>query len=78
MNQCVLDVQTQGLAAGEATVPGTYSKALNAVDPMGLGDISVNTLSRVIGTSGLPAATIDRVSLSCFIFQHGTNLIRRL
>jgi sorting nexin-8 len=42
-------------------VPPIYTKALNAIDPTGTGDVSVNALSRVISTSSLPAATVDRV-----------------
>jgi hypothetical protein len=50
----------------DATVPSIYHKAFAAVDPANVGETSVNLLSRVLGTSLLPAATIDKVScLSC-------------
>lgn len=47
--------------AADATVPSIYNKAFTAVDPDGSGETSVNALSRVLGTSSLPAATIDKV-----------------
>ncbi|KAF7770449.1 hypothetical protein Agabi119p4_6423 [Agaricus bisporus var. burnettii] len=47
--------------AADATVPGIYHRAFAVVDPSGLGDISVNSLSRVLTASGLPASTIDRI-----------------
>jgi hypothetical protein len=50
--------------AGEAVVPAVYNNALSAVDPSGVGEISVSALSRVVGTSGLPAAIVDRVRFS--------------
>ncbi|KAG6845493.1 hypothetical protein H0H87_008390 [Tephrocybe sp. NHM501043] len=45
----------------DATVPNIYTAAFTAVDPANLGEASVNSLSRVLSTSGLPAATIDKV-----------------
>ncbi|KAL0953785.1 hypothetical protein HGRIS_004969 [Hohenbuehelia grisea] len=45
----------------DATVPPVYNLAFAAVDPTGAGETSVNALSRVLGTSSLPAATIDRI-----------------
>jgi len=45
----------------DATVPTIYHKAFAAVDPTNTGDTSVNLLSRVLGTSSLPAATIDKI-----------------
>jgi hypothetical protein len=49
-------------------VPNIYHKAFAAVDPINSGDTSVNLLSRVLGTSSLPAATIDKVKISSPIF----------
>lgn len=45
----------------DADVPSVYNQALAAVDPDNTGETSVNSLSRVLATSSLPAATIDRV-----------------
>lgn len=45
----------------DATVPAIYERAFAAVDISGLGETSVNSLSRVLATSSLPASTIDRV-----------------
>ncbi|EIW79358.1 hypothetical protein CONPUDRAFT_127418 [Coniophora puteana RWD-64-598 SS2] len=45
----------------DATVPPIYNKAFTAVDSAGLGEVSVNSLSRVLATSSLPAATVDRI-----------------
>ena len=42
-------------------VPPIYHKAFAAVDPTGSGDTTVNALSRVLQTSLLPAATVDKV-----------------
>lgn len=56
-------IETQSYIAADATVPGIYHRAFAVVDPSGLGDISVNSLSRVLTASGLPASTIDRVCL---------------
>ena len=47
----------------EASVPSVYHAAFSAVDPAGSGECSVNALSRVLATSGLPASTVERV---CF------------
>ncbi|KXN87384.1 Sorting nexin MVP1 [Leucoagaricus sp. SymC.cos] len=45
----------------DATVPTIYHRAFNAVDNSGMGETSVNSLSRVLATSGLSASTIDRI-----------------
>ena len=52
----------------DATVPAIYNTAFSAVDPTNSGETSVNSLSRVLGTSSLPAATIDRVRKSNHLF----------
>ncbi|KAH9847569.1 hypothetical protein C2E23DRAFT_847870 [Lenzites betulinus] len=46
---------------GEATVPLIYHRAWSAVDPSNTGETSVNALSRALGTSSLPASTVDRI-----------------
>ncbi|TDL23609.1 hypothetical protein BD410DRAFT_768122 [Rickenella mellea] len=46
---------------GDALVPPIYQKAYTAVDPSNTGETTVNALSRVLGTSSLPASTIDRI-----------------
>lgn len=45
-------------------MPTIYNASFNAVDPDNTGETSVNALSRVLSTSSLPAATIDRVRFS--------------
>ncbi|KAJ7623207.1 hypothetical protein FB45DRAFT_924904 [Roridomyces roridus] len=45
----------------DATVPAIYDRSFQLVDPTNSGEVSVNSLSRVLGTSSLPAATIDRI-----------------
>ncbi|KAF5387312.1 hypothetical protein D9757_005774 [Collybiopsis confluens] len=45
----------------DATVPSVYSRAFAAVDPANTGETSVNSLSRVLATSSLPAATVDKI-----------------
>jgi sorting nexin-8 len=45
----------------DATVPSIYHRALATVDPSNFGETSVNSLSRVLATSSLPAATIDKI-----------------
>jgi hypothetical protein len=45
----------------EATVPAIYQQSFGAVDPTNSGETSVNSLSRVLSTSSLPAATVDKV-----------------
>ncbi|KAF8141550.1 hypothetical protein EV363DRAFT_1308412 [Boletus edulis] len=45
----------------DAAVPGMYHSAFVAVDTTNSGEVSVNALSRVLATSLLPAATIDRI-----------------
>lgn len=47
--------------SADATVPGVYHRAFAAADVGGLGEVSVNALSRVLATSSLPAATVDKV-----------------
>ncbi|PIL25125.1 hypothetical protein GSI_13014 [Ganoderma sinense ZZ0214-1] len=46
---------------GDATLPLIYSRAFSAVDPSNTGETSVNALSRVLGTSSLPASTVDKI-----------------
>jgi len=48
-------------AIAEATVPAIYQQSFRAVDPSNSGETSVNSLSRVLSTSALPAATIDKI-----------------
>ena len=48
----------------DATVPAIYNTSFAAVDPYNTGETSVNALSRVLSTSSLPAATIDKASTS--------------
>ncbi|KAF8488383.1 hypothetical protein F5888DRAFT_1753380 [Russula emetica] len=48
-------------AIAEATVPAIYQQSFGAVDPINSGETSVNSLSRVLSTSSLPAATIDKI-----------------
>ncbi|KAF8676944.1 PhoX homologous domain, present in p47phox and p40phox [Rhizoctonia solani] len=45
----------------DATIPDGYATAYAAVDPMGSGDTSVNALHRVLATTDLPAAAIERI-----------------
>ncbi|KAJ7091376.1 hypothetical protein B0H15DRAFT_883656 [Mycena belliarum] len=45
----------------DATVPAIYNQSFQLVDPSNTGETSVNSLSRVLGTSSLPAATIDKI-----------------
>lgn len=45
----------------DATVPTIYHTSFAAVDPENTGETSVNSLSRVLATSSLPAATIDKI-----------------
>lgn len=45
----------------EATVPDSYNRAFAVVDATNSGETSVNALSRVLSTSGLPATTVDRI-----------------
>jgi sorting nexin-8 len=45
----------------DATVPAVYNKSFAAVDLTNSGETSVNALSRVLQTSSLPAATVDRI-----------------
>lgn len=42
-------------------MPAIYQQSFGAVDPTNSGETSVNSLSRVLSTSSLPAATIDKV-----------------
>ncbi|KAL1943068.1 hypothetical protein VTO73DRAFT_4739 [Trametes versicolor] len=46
---------------GDATVPHIYNRAWSAVDPNSTGETSVNALSRALGTSSLPASTVDKI-----------------
>ncbi|KAF8202327.1 hypothetical protein BJ912DRAFT_1037941 [Pholiota molesta] len=45
----------------DATVPSIYHRSYAAVDAANTGETSVNALSRVLNTSGLPASTIERI-----------------
>ncbi|KAJ7155390.1 hypothetical protein C8R43DRAFT_999603 [Mycena crocata] len=45
----------------DATVPAIYNQSFQLVDPSNTGETSVNSLSRILGTSSLPAATIDKI-----------------
>ena len=45
----------------EATVPAIYQQSFTAVDQTNSGETSVNSLSRVLSTSSLPAAKVDKV-----------------
>ncbi|KAG6821448.1 hypothetical protein H0H93_010172 [Arthromyces matolae] len=45
----------------DAKVPPIYNAAFAAADPSRLGETSINSLSRILSTSALPAATIDKV-----------------
>ncbi|KAI0073526.1 hypothetical protein K474DRAFT_1649455 [Panus rudis PR-1116 ss-1] len=45
----------------DSIVPSIYHEAFATVDSSGSGETSVNGLSRVLGTSGLSASTIDRI-----------------
>ena len=42
-------------------MPTIYQKSFSEVDPTNSGETSVNSLSRVLSTSSLPAATVDKV-----------------
>lgn len=42
-------------------MPHIYNRAWSAVDPNSTGETSVNALSRALGTSSLPASTVDKV-----------------
>lgn len=43
-------------------MPAIYHKSFSTVDPTNSGETSVNSLSRVLSTSSLPAATVDKVT----------------
>ncbi|THH05409.1 hypothetical protein EW145_g4817 [Phellinidium pouzarii] len=45
----------------DATAPPLYHKAYSIIDSAGIGETSVNSLSRVLLTSGVSASTIDRI-----------------
>ncbi|KAG1880479.1 hypothetical protein C8R48DRAFT_752252 [Suillus tomentosus] len=45
----------------EATVPDSYYRAFAVVDTTNSGETSVNALSRVLSTSGLPATTVEKI-----------------
>ncbi|KAI9440745.1 hypothetical protein H4582DRAFT_2110825 [Lactarius indigo] len=44
-----------------ATVPAIYQQSFSTVDPNNTGETSVNSLSRVLSTSSLPATTVDKI-----------------
>ncbi|KAJ3761305.1 hypothetical protein EV360DRAFT_38122 [Lentinula raphanica] len=50
-----------GSVIADASVPLIYTRAFSAVDPGNIGETSVNSLSRVLATSSLPASTIDKI-----------------
>ncbi|KAF8751874.1 PhoX homologous domain, present in p47phox and p40phox [Rhizoctonia solani] len=52
---------TRHVIVTDATIPDGYATAYAAVDPMGSGDTSVNALHRVLATTDLPAAAIERI-----------------
>jgi len=60
----------------DATIPPVYHQAFAAVDGGGLGEVSVNALSRVLATSSLPAATVDKVYLPPISVLKGAKLRR--
>lgn len=43
-------------------MPAIYQQSFSTVDPTNSGETSVNSLSRVLSTSSLPAATVDKVT----------------
>ncbi|KAK1232920.1 Sorting nexin mvp1 [Marasmius sp. AFHP31] len=45
----------------DATVPTIYNRAFALVDPSNSGETSVGSLSRILSTSALPAATIEKI-----------------
>ncbi|KAF9266966.1 hypothetical protein L218DRAFT_1074801 [Marasmius fiardii PR-910] len=45
----------------DATVPTIYNRAFAAVDPSNTGETSVGALSRILSTSSLPAATVEKI-----------------
>ncbi|CUA74659.1 Sorting nexin MVP1 [Cryptococcus neoformans var, neoformans B-3501A] [Rhizoctonia solani] len=45
----------------DANIPESYMTTYAAVDPMGSGDTSINALHRVLATTELPAATVERI-----------------
>ena len=55
----------------DAVVPPIYHKAFAAVDPTGSGDTTLNALSRVLQTSLLPAATVDKVRFQNYCAPNG-------
>lgn len=57
----LLDVLDGFFSVADATVPSIYDRAFASVDPTNSGETSVNSLSRVLSTSSLPAGTIDKV-----------------
>ena len=46
---------------GDAQIPALYTHSFNIVDTTGGGTVTINALQRVLTTSGLPAADIDKV-----------------
>ncbi|KAJ7066631.1 hypothetical protein C8F01DRAFT_1020137 [Mycena amicta] len=45
----------------DATVPAVYNQSFQLVDSTNSGEVSVNSLSRVLQTSNLPAGTVDKI-----------------
>jgi sorting nexin-8 len=56
-----LEVLANWNNTADATVPAIYHTSFAAIDPKNTGETSVNSLSRVLTTSSLPAATVDKV-----------------
>jgi hypothetical protein len=46
---------------GDAQIPALYIHSFNTADATGSGTITINALQRVLTTSSLPAADIDKV-----------------
>ncbi|KAG8777436.1 Sorting nexin mvp1 [Serendipita sp. 405] len=46
---------------GNAQIPPVYAQTFTTMDTLGTGTVSINSLQRVISTSGLPAATIEQI-----------------
>jgi sorting nexin-8 len=49
---------------GDAQIPALYTHSFNIVDTTGGGTVTINALQRVLTTTSLPAADIDRVGKS--------------
>jgi len=52
------------ISIAETTVPVIYQQSFAAVDPINSGETFVNSLSRVLSTSLLPTAKVDKVRRS--------------